>query len=103
MSQATATKSLEDRQDAAPPASSSAPVSSSLSLYKVLRRDGSVAEFEPTKISVALTKAFIAIEGEAGSSSSKVRDVVARLTEQVVHTIKRRLPEGGILHIEHIQ
>jgi ribonucleoside-diphosphate reductase alpha chain len=105
MSQATASKSLETpaRQDASPPSSQASAASTATSPYKVLRRDGSVAEFEPTKISVALTKAFIAVEGEAGSSSSKVRDVVSKLTEQVVHTIKRRLPEGGILHIEHIQ
>jgi ribonucleoside-diphosphate reductase alpha chain len=70
---------------------------------KVLRRDGTVVDFEPTKISVAISKAFIAIEGEAGTSSSKVRDIVQKLTEQIIETFQRRLPEGGILHIEHIQ
>ena len=32
-------------------------------LFKVVRRNGSVVIFEPAKISVALTKAFIAVNG----------------------------------------
>src|SRR5262249_11457265 len=60
-------------------------------------------DFEPNKISVALTKAFIATEGGAGSDSSRVRDVVARLTQQVADTLTKRHPGGGTLHIEHIQ
>jgi ribonucleoside-diphosphate reductase alpha chain len=92
MSQAIAPKSV----DLSSKAESTSP-------YKVLRRDGGVVDFEPTKISVAISKAFIAVEGETGTSSSKVRDLVHKLTEQVVDTIHRRLPDGGILHIEHIQ
>lgn len=92
MSQATAAKSVDLSSK-----------TESTSPYKVLRRDGGVVDFEPTKISVAISKAFIAVEGETGTSSSKVRDLVHKLTEQVVETIHRRLPDGGILHIEHIQ
>ncbi len=71
--------------------------------YKVLRRDGTVVDFDATKISVAVTKAFIAAEGEACALSSRVRDIATKLTTTVIETLKRRLPEGGILHIEHIQ
>ncbi|HEY9679134.1 MAG TPA: ribonucleoside-diphosphate reductase subunit alpha [Drouetiella sp.] len=72
--------------------------------YKVLRRDNTVVDFDPAKISVAMTKAFIAVEGESGGAiSSKVRDIVQKLTSQVCSVLERRLPEGGILHIEHIQ
>lgn len=72
--------------------------------YKVLRRDQTVADFDPAKISVAITKAFIAVEGETGGTiSSKVRDIVQRLTTQVCAVVERRLPNGGVLHIEHIQ
>jgi ribonucleoside-diphosphate reductase alpha chain len=71
--------------------------------YKVLRRNGSVVDFEPSKIAVAVTKAFIATEGGAAEDSSRVRDLVQKLTAQMVQTLKRRLPEGGLLHIEHIQ
>src|SRR5271155_525061 len=72
-------------------------------VFRVLRRDGSAADFDPGKISLALTKAFIAAEGESCALSSKLRDLVGRLTNQVVETMHRRLPDGGILHIEHIQ
>ena len=92
MSQATAAKNVDLSSK-----------TESTSPYKVLRRDGGVVDFEPTKISVAISKAFIAVEGETGTSSSKVRDIVQKLTEQVIETIHRRLPDGGILHIEHIQ
>ncbi len=71
--------------------------------YKVLRRDGTVVDFDSTKISVAVTKAFIAAEGEACALSSRVRDLSTKLTANVIDTLKRRLPDGGILHIEHIQ
>lgn len=73
------------------------------SSYKVLRRDSTVVDFEPTKIAVAMTKAFIATEGGAAPESSKIRDLVQKLTNQVVEILKRRLPNGGLLHIEHIQ
>ena len=71
--------------------------------YKVLRRNGNVAEFHPHKISVAMTKAFLAVEGNGGEESSKIRDLVRKLTEQVVYTLLLRLPDGGVFHIEHIQ
>jgi ribonucleoside-diphosphate reductase alpha chain len=76
---------------------------SQFALYKVLRRNGNVVEFDPKKIAVAMTKAFLAVEGSHGSDSSKVRDIVNKLAGQVVETLMRRLPGGGVLHIEHIQ
>jgi ribonucleoside-diphosphate reductase alpha chain len=72
-------------------------------LYKVIRRNSTVVPFDPTKISVALTKAFIATEGEAGSSSSRVRDLIQKMTQQVTDVIVRRQPQGGTVHIETIQ
>ncbi|MBX9666849.1 MAG: hypothetical protein K2X93_04485, partial [Candidatus Obscuribacterales bacterium] len=71
--------------------------------YKVLRRNGNVADFQPHKVSVAMTKAFLAVEGAGGEESSKIREVVRKLTEQVVETLLQRLPNGGVFHIEHIQ
>lgn len=78
-------------------------VSSPYSAYKVIRRNGAVVEFEPNKIAVALTKAFIATEGGSGAASSRMHDLVKRLTAQVVETLTRRNPDGGTLHIELIQ
>lgn len=70
--------------------------------YKVIRRNGAVVAFEPTKISIAMTKAFIAVSGQS-VASARVREVVARLTDDVVNALIRRQPAGGTFHIEDIQ
>lgn len=77
--------------------------SSQVAQQKVLRRDGVVVPFDPTKISVAVTKAFIAAEGDSCATSSRIRDICKTLTEQVVETLARRHNEGMPIHIEHIQ
>ncbi len=71
--------------------------------YKVIRRNGSVVGFEPMKISIAMTKAFLAIHGGQGAASARVRDEVAKLTDLVVGALMKRKPEGGAIHIEEIQ
>ena len=71
--------------------------------FKVIRRNGSVVGFEPGKITVAMTKAFIAVNGGQGAASARVREMVAGLTDQVVGALMRRQPAGGTLHIEDIQ
>jgi ribonucleoside-diphosphate reductase alpha chain len=73
------------------------------SQYKVIRRNGAVMGFEPAKISIAMTKAFIAVNGGTSAASARVRDQVARLTDVVVAALMRRQPSGGTLHIEDIQ
>ncbi len=73
------------------------------SQYKIIRRNGAVVAFEPGKISVALTKAFIAVGGGQGAASARVREIVARLTNDVVNALLRRQPESGTFHIEDIQ
>jgi len=73
------------------------------SQYKIIRRNGSVASFEPGKISIAMTKAFIAVNGGQGAVSTRVREVVGRLTNDVVSALIRHQPEGGTFHIEDIQ
>ena len=71
--------------------------------YKVIRRNGAVVGFEPGKISVAVTKAFLAVNGSQGAASARIRELVAGLTEAVVAALMRRQPQGGTLHIEDIQ
>jgi ribonucleoside-diphosphate reductase alpha chain len=71
--------------------------------YKIIRRNGAVVAFEPRKISVAMTKAFIAVDGGQGAASARVREVVARLTNDVVNALLRRQPDSGTFHIEDIQ
>ena len=76
---------------------------STLAAFQVIRRNGAVVPFDPNKIAVAMTKAFLAQEGSPSAVSSRVREMVARLTETVVHSLTRRLPDGGTVHIEDIQ
>ena len=71
--------------------------------YKIIRRNGAVVGFEPAKISVALTKAFLAVSGGAGAASARIREIVASLTDNVVAALIRRQPSGGTFHIEDVQ
>ena len=71
--------------------------------YKVIRRNGAVVGFEPGKISVAVTKAFLAVNGGQGAASARVRELVEKLAGTVVNALIRRQPNGGTIHIEDIQ
>src|SRR5688572_4510686 len=71
--------------------------------FKVMRRNGAVVGFEPSKISIAMTKAFIAVNGGQGAASARVREQVAILTANAVGALVRRQPSGGTFHIEDIQ
>ena len=82
---------------------STASRSSNYTDYKTIRRNGAVVPFEPVKISVAMTKAFLAVQGGHAAESARVRETVNLLTEQVVGALMRRKPEGGAIHIEDIQ
>ncbi|MCG8080714.1 MAG: ATP cone domain-containing protein, partial [Candidatus Thiodiazotropha taylori] len=70
---------------------------------QVIRRNGKVTNFDPSKISVAMTKAFLAVEGGSAAASSRVHDTVRDLTDQVVSALTRRLADNGTVHIEDIQ
>jgi len=70
---------------------------------EVIRRNRSVVAFQPEKIAIAITKAFLAVEGQHGVNSSRIREQVAQLTASVVEALTRRLPGGGTVHIEDIQ
>ncbi len=71
--------------------------------HKIIRRNGAVVAFEPNKIAIALTKAFIAVSGGQAASSARIREMVEGLTGNVVATLIRRQPNGGTYHIEDIQ
>ena len=78
-------------------------MATSLSDYKLIRRNGAVVAFEPGKIAVAMTKAFLAVRGGQGAASAAVREQVERLTASVVGALVRRQPAGGTVHIEEVQ
>src|SRR5271167_1640155 len=71
--------------------------------YKVIRRNGAVVAFEPSKIAIAVTKAFLAVNGGQSAASARVRELTAQLTDAVVAALMRRKPDGGAIHIEEIQ
>jgi ribonucleoside-diphosphate reductase alpha chain len=71
--------------------------------YQVIRRNGSVVGFEPSKIAIAMTKAFLAVNGGQGAASARVRELVESLTDQAVSALVRNRPNGGTFHIEDIQ
>jgi len=71
--------------------------------YKIIRRNGAVVGFEPDKIAVAMTKAFLAVSGNTAAASAGVRDKVHALTQSVVQSLMRRHPAGGTFHIEDVQ
>ena len=71
--------------------------------YRIIRRNGSVVGFEPSKIAIAMTKAFLAVNGGSGAASARIREMVEQLTQSVVAALMRRKPAGGTFHIEDIQ
>ena len=71
--------------------------------FQLIRRNGALVAFNPDKIAVAMTKAFLAVEGNDAGASSRVRDIVARLTDAICRALVRRLPDGGTVHIEDVQ
>src|SRR5882757_2837184 len=71
--------------------------------YKVIRRNGAVVAFEPSKIAIAVTKAFLAVNGGQGAASARIRELVEQLTSNVVSALVRRQPGGGTFHIEDVQ
>ncbi len=88
------------RTDAGQPVTSA---SHALSHYQIMRRNGAVVSFEPSKIAVAMMKAFLAVHGTQGAASASVREVVDGLTQAVVRALMRSRPGGGTFHIEDVQ
>ncbi len=71
--------------------------------YRVIRRNGKVTGFDSGKIAVALTKAFLSVEGGTAAASTRIHEKVNTLTDQVVRGVTRSMPGGGTVHIEDIQ
>ncbi|MBL8388418.1 MAG: ribonucleoside-diphosphate reductase subunit alpha [Hydrogenophaga sp.] len=71
--------------------------------YQIIRRNGAVVPFEPSKIAVAMMKAFLAVHGTQGAASASVRETVDALTQTVIRALLRSRPGGGTFHIEDVQ
>jgi ribonucleoside-diphosphate reductase alpha chain len=70
---------------------------------RVIKRNGTVVSYHESKINVAITKAFLAVEGGTAAASTRIHETVEKLAQQVSATFKRRMPSGGTIHIEDIQ
>ncbi len=70
---------------------------------RVIRRNGKLTPFDASKITVAITKAFLAVEGGTAAASSRIHETVDALTAQVVAALMRRMSVSGTVHIEDIQ
>ena len=96
-----ATQSLPSVTESAritPPIAATAP-----GQVRVIKRNGAVVPYTDEKIEIAMTKAFLAVEGNVAAASSRIRERVAELTGQVSAVFRRRFPSGGTIHIEDIQ
>lgn len=70
---------------------------------KVIRRNGTLTPFKASKISDAMKKAFLAVEGDTAAGSNRINEIVAQLVDKITLAFKRRMPNGGTIHIEDIQ
>ena len=70
---------------------------------RVIKRNGAVVAYDESKISVAITKAYLAVEGGQAAASTRIHESVAQLARQITDIFKRRMPSGGTIHIEDIQ
>lgn len=70
---------------------------------KVIRRNGTLTPFDAHKIAAAMTKAFLAVEGDNAAGSPRINETVNHLINKISDAFLRRLPSGGTIHIEDIQ
>ena len=83
-----------------PPPAAAPPTANTL---RVIKRSGVVCDWDPGKISAAIAKAFLAVEGPAATGSARIHELVATLTGSVTESLARRADAARALHIEDIQ
>ncbi|RIJ76569.1 ribonucleoside-diphosphate reductase subunit alpha [Nakamurella silvestris] len=86
-------------EHAGPP---SAP-STATSEMTVIRRNGTTAPFDLSRISLALTKAFIAVEGDSAGTSSRLRSLIVELSDAVSSTLWQRHGAQRHVNLEDVQ
>ena len=67
-----------------------------------MRRNGKVTTYDLSKIIVAMTKAFLSVEGSSAAASTRIHNEVESLANKVDSAIRRDSPRG-VIHIEDIQ
>jgi ribonucleoside-diphosphate reductase alpha chain len=70
---------------------------------KVIKRDGTLIDFDPSKIRVAISKAFIDVEGNDVGLSNRLSEIAEKLTKFIVIDIANNWPQNTPISIESIQ
>ena len=94
--------SIQDDPLAAPVSATllSTPVPGTLN---VIKRTGTMVPYDEQKIVIAITKAFLEVEGGQAVASPRIRDLSHRRSAEITEVFRKRLPSGGSVHIEEIQ
>lgn len=72
-------------------------------LYVMKRDNKTLVPFTQDKIQIAITKAYLAVEGNNAAESARVHEVATELTDQISKTVARYLNTGGIVRVEEVQ
>ena len=72
-------------------------------VLQVVKRNNQLVSYDADKIMLAVTKAYLAVEGQKYAESSSVRDKVEKLVSEVTNFFANRMSSGGAVHIEDIQ
>ena len=99
----TETSTTQPAIAAAPAGNQSTVSATAPGKIRVIKRNGTVVPFDASKIEVAVTKAFLAVEGGTAAASSRIRETVKGLSQMITAVFTRRMPSGGTIHIEEIQ
>ncbi len=103
ISEQTTSSLLLNANEATPANPTTEEENKSLNLLQVIKRNGKPVSYDPNKIRIAITKAFLAVEGGQAASSTRIHERVNQLTQQITNILLERLPQGGTLPIETIQ
>src|SRR5690625_7503872 len=61
---------------------------------RVIKRNGTVVSYDVRTISVAMTKAFLAVEGDTAAVSGRGPETANHLTDLITAPYARRIPAG---------
>ena len=72
-------------------------VSTAPGQLRVIKRNGAVVAYDESKISVAITKAYLAVEGGNAAASSRIHESVAQLARQGGRAVGLSGADAGLL------
>lgn len=77
--------------------------SSTHSQYQVIHRNGQATSFDIDKIIIAITKAFLAVEGNSAQDSDRIHEVAGKISRNITNNLIHQFENNRTLHIEDIQ